>query len=142
VDWNRWAREFEAVDGERIDGPGTWTALFAEERAFRDPVTPWTPDVGAVARLTQSIFPDWRQRIDTIRGGDSWAVFEWTGYGTYQGPGTEGTPGVAVVMEGVTLVEVDDAGKVTRWRDYLDTNESMQQIQAGLGAQEGDSASP
>jgi limonene-1,2-epoxide hydrolase len=27
---------------------------------------------------------------------------------------------------------VDDDGKVTSWRDYLDTNQPMQQIQAGL----------
>jgi limonene-1,2-epoxide hydrolase len=37
-------------------------------------------------------------------------------------------------MEGATIVEVDASGKVTRWRDYLDTNESIQQIQAGLDA--------
>jgi hypothetical protein len=112
-------------------------ALFAEERAFRDPVTSWTSDIHGVAELTRSIFPDWTQRVDSIRGDDRWAVFEWTGRGTYRGPGAEGaegTPGVAVVMEGATIVEVDASGKVTRWRDYLDTNESIQQIQAGLDA--------
>jgi limonene-1,2-epoxide hydrolase len=35
-------------------------------------------------------------------------------------------------MEGATVVSVDDDGKVTSWRDYLDTNQPMQQIQAGL----------
>ena len=114
MDWQAWARRFEAVDD--LD---SWVALFAAERAFRDPVTPWTSDI---------------QRVDDIRGGERWAVFEWTGRGTYKGPGAEGTAGVAVVMEGATIVEVDASGKVTRWRDYLDTNESIQQIQAGLAA--------
>jgi limonene-1,2-epoxide hydrolase len=35
-------------------------------------------------------------------------------------------------MQGATVVEVDAAGKVTSWRDYLDTNEPTQQITAGL----------
>jgi limonene-1,2-epoxide hydrolase len=35
-------------------------------------------------------------------------------------------------MEGATVITVDHGGKVTSWRDYLDTNEPMQQIQAGL----------
>ncbi len=129
MDWQAWARRFEAVDD--LD---SWVALFAAERAFRDPVTPWTSDIQGVAELTRSIFPDWTQRVDSIRGDDRWAVFEWTGRGTYKGPGAEGTPGVAVRMEGATIVEVDASGKVTRWRDYLDTNESIQQIQAGLEA--------
>ena len=129
VDWQAWARRFESVDD--LD---SWVALFAEDRAFRDPVTPWTSDIAGVAELTRSSFPDWAQQVDSIRGGDRWVVFEWTGRGTYRGAGAEDTPGVPVVMEGATVVEVDGSGKVTRWRDYLDTNESIQQIQAGLGA--------
>jgi limonene-1,2-epoxide hydrolase len=35
-------------------------------------------------------------------------------------------------MSGATVIEVDGDGKVTSWRDYLDTNEPMQQIKAGL----------
>ena len=35
-------------------------------------------------------------------------------------------------MQGATVIEVDADGKVTSWRDYLDTNEPTQQIQAGL----------
>ena len=30
------------------------------------------------------------------------------------------------------MIDVNADGKVTSWRDYLDTNEPMQQIQAGL----------
>ena len=62
MDWQAWARRFEAVDD--LD---SWVALFAEERAFRDPVTPWTSDIHGVAELTRSIFPDWAQRVDDIR---------------------------------------------------------------------------
>ncbi len=30
------------------------------------------------------------------------------------------------------MIDVDGDGKVTAWRDYLDTNEPTQQITAGL----------
>jgi hypothetical protein len=125
---------------EQTEGTDAFEALFAPERAFRDPVTPWTPDVRKVADQTNSIFPDWRQRIDTIRGGDDWAVFEWTGTATFYPEGPDG-PGIPVVMEGATVVEVDGAGLVTTWRDYLDTNEPIQQIQAGMAAA-GDDGAP
>ena len=35
-------------------------------------------------------------------------------------------------MTGATVIDVDEDGKVTDWRDYLDTNEPTQQIQNGL----------
>jgi hypothetical protein len=56
-------------------------------------------------------------------------VFEWTGTGTFSAG--EG-PGIPISMEGSTLIEVDADGKVTSWRDYLDTNEPTSQITAGL----------
>jgi limonene-1,2-epoxide hydrolase len=118
---------------EQTKGVDAFEALFAPTRAFRDPVTPWTPDVRKVADQTNSIFPDWQQRVDTIRGGDDWAVFEWTGTATFQPEGPDG-PSIPIVMEGATVVEVDGEGRVTRWRDYLDTNEPIQQIQAGMDA--------
>ena len=124
MDWEGWARGFEAVKG-----PDAFAALFAEGGRFCDPVTPWTTDVRKVATDTDAIFPDWSQRIDRIRGGDDWAVFEWTGTATFHaGNG----PGIPIAMQGATVVEVDGDGKVTSWRDYLDTNEPTQQIQAGL----------
>jgi hypothetical protein len=67
--------------------------------------------------------------VDRIRGGDDWAVFEWTGTATFTTP--DG-PGIPITMSGVTVIDVDGDGKVTSWRDYLDTNEPTQQIQAGL----------
>jgi CDP-glycerol glycerophosphotransferase (TagB/SpsB family) len=75
------------------------------------------------------MFPDWQQRVDTIRGGEDWAVFEWTGTATFR---QEGSAGIPIAMEGATVIAVDRDGKVTSWRDYLDTNQPMQQIQAGL----------
>jgi limonene-1,2-epoxide hydrolase len=124
-DWDAWARTFES-----IDGPDDFAALFAPGGQFRDPVTPWTTDLHKVARDTDVIFPDWDQRVDRIRGGDDWAVFEWTGRATFH-PG-EGKAGVPVTMTGATVIDVDADGKVTAWRDYLDTNEPAQQITAGL----------
>jgi len=127
VDWDAWARRFEETD------PDAFEAMFAAERTFQDPVTPPTPDIRGVSDLTASVFPDWRQQVDVIRGGEDWAVFEWTGTATYRGPGAEEGDGVPVVMHGATVVEVDAQGLVTRWRDYLDTNEPISQIQSGLG---------
>ena len=126
MDWDAWARSYEV-----IEGPDAFAALFAQGGVFCDPVTPWTTDVRKVATDTDHIFPDWRQRIDVIRGGEDWAVFEWTGTGTFQ---TEGEAGIPIEMHGATVIAVDADGKVTSWRDYLDTNEPAQQITQGLAA--------
>jgi limonene-1,2-epoxide hydrolase len=123
MDWESWARGFES-----LHGPDAFATLFAPDGVFCDPVTPWTSDVRKVASNTDAIFPDWAQKVDRIRGGDDWAVFEWTGTGTFGG---EGSAGIPIVMQGATVIEVDRDGKVTSWRDYLDTNEPIQQIQAG-----------
>jgi limonene-1,2-epoxide hydrolase len=127
VDWEGWARSFE-----QTHGPDGWAALFADGGTFCDPVTPTTTDLRAVAEQTDRIFPDWQQRVERIRGGDAWAFFEWTGVGTYRGPGAEDGPGFTVTVEGATVLDVDGEGLVTRWRDYLDVDASMQQVTAGL----------
>lgn len=124
MDWDAWARSFEAVKG-----PDAFAGLFAEGGRFCDPVTAWTTDVRKVATDTDAIFPDWAQRVDRIRGADDWAVFEWTGTATFKAG--EG-PGIPISMQGATVIEVDGQGKVTSWRDYLDTNGPTQQIQSGL----------
>jgi len=124
MDWDAWARAYE-----QLNGADAFAALFAPGGRFCDPVTPWTTDVRKVATDTEAIFPDWSQTVDRIRGGDDWAVFEWTGTGTFA---MEGKPGIPIRMQGATVVEVDSDGLVTSWRDYLDTNEPTQQIQAGL----------
>jgi len=124
MDWPAWARAYES-----LEGADAFAELFAPGGLFCDPVTPWTTDVRKVADDTAQIFPDWRQRIDDIRGGTDWAVFEWTGTATFT---VEGRSGIPIVMSGATVVTVDENGKITQWRDYLDTNEPAKQIQAGL----------
>lgn len=137
VDWEAWARRFE-----QAHDPDALAAMFAPGGTFCDPVTPVTTDVRSVAEHTSLIFPDWRQRVHSIRGGDDWAFFEWTGAGTYRGPGAEEGPGFPVTVEGATVIEVDGAGLVTRWRDYLDTHAAIQQVTAGLGASGAGSQDP
>ncbi len=129
MDWEAWARQYEQIRGRQA-----FVDLFAPGATFQDPVTDPTADTGGVSDMTGSIFPDWRQRIDRIRGGEDWAFFEWTGTATYRGPGAEGTDGVPIEMHGATVVEVDGDGLVTLWRDYLDTGEPAKQIKAGLKA--------
>lgn len=123
MDWEVWARRLE-----QHKGPDDFESLFADGGLFCDPITAWTTEVRAVAEHTDELFPDWSTKVDRIRGGSDWAVFEWTGTGTFSSG--SGDPGVRIVMSGATIVEVDAEGKVTRWRDYLDTNEPREQIQA------------
>jgi hypothetical protein len=124
MDWPAWARTFESVHG-----PEEFAGLFAAGGTFCDPVTPPTTDLRKVARDTDAIFPDWSQTVDRIRGGRDWAVFEWTGRATFDaGEGRS----ARIEMQGATVIEVDAEGKVTRWRDYLDTNEPAQQIRKAL----------
>ena len=134
MDWEAWARRAEsALDFNR---PGSWRALFAEGADFGDPHTPSTKDLGRISAQTGRLFPDWRQEITRIRGGDDWAVFEWIGYGTFsgrEGSGRDGRgDGIPITMHGETLVEVDASGLVTSWRDYLDRKEPEEQILAAL----------
>ena len=128
-DWDAWARTFES-----IDGPDDFAALFAPGGEFCDPVTPWTTDLHKVARDTDAIFPDWTQRVDRIRGGDGLGRLRVDGHRHLQ---RRRGPGIPITMQGATVIDVDADGKVTSWRDYLDTNEPTQQIQTGLDA-EGD----
>jgi hypothetical protein len=105
---------------------GDWKGLFAPGARFADPANAPTDDLRDISRQTRDVFPDWRQEITTIRGGDDWAVFEWIGRATYDG--------IPVEMHGATIVEVDLAGLVTSWRDYLDRKEPEDQIRRGLKA--------
>lgn len=131
MDWTAWARRAETLLRGDL-GAEAWQSLFARGGRYRDPVNAWTTDLQAIHEQTQRLFPDWRQRFDAVFGDDHHALLEWIGEGTYRGPGAEGTGGVAVRIEGATVLEVDDEGLVISWRDYLDTNEVGQQIKAGL----------
>lgn len=127
VDWEAWARRAEAALD--FQGDGRWRDLFAEGAEFGDPNTPSTTDLRGVQSGTAAIFPDWRQEIITIRGGDGWAVFEWIGRATYAGAGEgDALAGTPIEMHGATIVEVDAKGLVTMWRDYLDRKEPEQQL--------------
>src|SRR5665213_1139192 len=120
MDWEGWARRAEtALD---VAGRGDWKGLFAPSAVFSDPdTTTPTEDMRGVARATRAIFPDWTQEITSIRGGDDWAFFEWIGRATYTPPepGRLGA-GARIEMHGATVIEIDQEGLVTRWRDYLD----------------------
>jgi len=126
---------------EEPGGPDGFAALFADGGLFCDPVTPWTSDVRKVAEDTDRLFPDWRMRVDHLRAGAEWAVLEWTGTGTFGGgePGDDTVlggvdgGGTTVTVHGASVIEVDGQEKVTRWRDYLDTNEPIGQLRAAAG---------
>ena len=129
MDWNDWARRAERALAFEEDG--SWRDLFAAGATFGDPHTPETTDLKAVQRGTARIFPDWRQEITTIRGGEDWAVFEWIGRATYAGRSADDpVAGTKVEMHGATIVEVDGDGLVTLWRDYLDRKEPEDQLRA------------
>src|SRR6202011_4582154 len=123
VDWDTWARRAErALD---MAGRGDWKGLFAPGATFADPATTTpTDDLRKISRDTRTVFPDWPQEIVSIRGGDHWAAFGGVGAAPYtpRGGGGPGA-GARIEMHGATIVEVDEAGLVTRWRDYLDRKE-------------------
>ena len=129
MDWDEWARRAERALAFEEDG--SWRDLFAPDATFSDPNTPDTGDLRSVQRGTARIFPDWRQEITTIRGGDDWAVFEWIGRATYAGRSPDDqAAGAKVEMHGATIVEVNGDGLVMRWRDYLDRKEPEDQLRA------------
>ena len=129
MDWEAWARRAErALD---VAQRGNWKGLFAPDATFGDPHTPSTKDLKRISSQTRRIFPDWKQEITKIRGGEDWAFFEWIGRGTYHREGQPGD-GSPVTMHGATVIEVDANGLVTHWRDYLDRKEPEEQILAAL----------
>jgi hypothetical protein len=131
MDWEAWARRAEvALD---VAGRGDWQGLFAPGAVFGDPHTPSTTNLRSISKHTRKIFPDWRQEITSIRGGETWAVFEWIGRGTFSMEGAAGA-GTAVTIHGATIIEVDADGLVTRWRDYLDRKEPEEQILGAIAA--------
>src|SRR4051794_39657634 len=114
MDWDAWARR--AGRGVALEEGGRWRDLFAPAATSPDPNTPDTADLREVQRGTARIFPDWRQEITTIRGGEDWAVFEWIGRATYAGRSPDDpAAGAEVEMHGATIIEVDGDGLVTRW---------------------------
>ena len=129
MDWEAWARRAERTLD--VAQHGNWKGLFAPDATFGDPHTPSTKDLKRISSQTRRIFPDWKQEITKIRGGEDWAFFEWIGRGTYRREGQPGD-GSPVTMHGATVIEVDANGLVTHWRDYLDRKEPEEQILAAL----------
>ena len=126
-DWDAFARTLEtALD---MSGPGGFRELFAPGARFADPANAPTEDLRDIQQQTRAVMPDWRQEITSIRGGDGWAFFEWIGYATYHARGGEGPGhGTPITMHGATIIEVNDEGLITSWRDYLDRKEPEDQI--------------
>jgi hypothetical protein len=129
--WDEFARRLEVALDMRTSGG--FRELFASGARFTDPANPPTEDLRDIQLQTRAVMPDWHQEITSIRGGEDWAVFEWIGHATYAAPGGEGPGnGTPITMHGATIIEVDDAGLITSWRDYLDRKEPEQQIKAAV----------
>ena len=136
-DWDEFARKLEtALD---MTNRGGFLELFASGARFADPANAPTEDLRDIQHQTKKVMPDWRQEITSIRGGDNWAFFEWIGYATYRaresGSPGDGTP---IKMHGATIIEVDDDGLITSWRDYLDRKEPEDQIKQAVRGERGD----
>jgi hypothetical protein len=125
-DWQAYARRLEAALDMR--GGTGFRDLFAKGGRFADPANAPTEDLRDIQQQTRKIFPDWHQEITSIRGGDDWAVFEWVGHATFND--------IPVTMHGATIIELDDDGLITSWRDYLDRKEPENQIRAAMKAGE------
>ena len=126
-DWDEWARRVERALDVQHRSDTDFQDLFAPDATFIDPTqTKTTKDLPDVSRATQAIFPDWTQEVTSIRGGDDWAAFEWIGRGTFTWKGK--STGRAIEMEGVTLIDVDADGLVTKWRDYFDMKAVEEQM--------------
>ena len=123
TDWEALARRIEtAVD--MADDSVRFRDLFAPGATFADPANAPTDDLRDIQRQTASAFPDWRQSVTSMRGGDGWAVFEWIGRATFED--------IPIEMHGCTIIELDADGLITSWRDYLDRKEPEQQIKAAV----------
>jgi SnoaL-like domain len=125
-DWAAYARKLEAALDMR--GGTGFRDLFARGARFADPANAPTEDLRDIQHQTRKIFPDWHQEITSIRGGDNFAVFEWVGRATFN----ESTP---ITMHGATILELDDDGLITSWRDYLDRKEPEDQIRKAMKAE-------
>lgn len=135
--WDAFARKLETALDMR--SAGRFRDLFAPNAEFADPANTPTTDLRDVQRQTAAVFPDWHQEITSIRGGESWAVFEWIGRATFKAPaGAEAVDGTPITMHGASIIELDDDGLITSWRDYLDRKEPEDQLRrAGKRPQRG-----
>jgi hypothetical protein len=119
MDWASWGARLELALGPDADFP----SLFAPGALFSDPVNPPTTDIAGIEEMTNASFPDWRQEILWVHGDDHAGAFEWIGRGTLGGT-------IPIEIHGSTVIDVDDEGLVTRWRDYFDLKQIEDQVAA------------
>lgn len=134
IDWDAWrARLEQSLGFAASEVP--FHDLFAPGGTFTDPANPPTQDIVAIEELTLSFCTDWGQEVTSFRHGDDWAIFEWTGSGSFSGLPDGRAKGIRVSQTGMTLVEVDSVGLITYYRDYLDRKEVFDQVKAALRAE-------
>ncbi len=119
MDWASWAAKLESALGPDGDFP----SFFAAGALFSDPVNPPTGDIAGIEEMTKASFPDWTQEISWVHGDEHGGAFEWIGRGTLGGI-------IPVEIHGCTVVDLDDRGLVTRWRDYFDLKDIDAQVSA------------
>lgn len=129
IDWDAWRdRLVEALDF-RLAEPA-FRDLFAPGGSFQDPSMSPTTDIGSAEAATLAFCPDWHQELTSFRHGEDWAVFQWYGEGTFPGLPDGSAAGATLSQEGMTIVSVDRAGRITSYRDYLDRKEMTDQVKA------------
>lgn len=120
-DWDAWARRVERALDVATRSDTDFQDLFAPDAVYIDPTqTAVTSELPEVSRHTKAAFPDWTTEVVSIRGSEKWAALEWIGRGTYTPHDELGATPTAIELPGVTLVDIDGSGLVTRWRDYFD----------------------
>ena len=126
MDWQAFAREFEEVTDARVEGSSDrWKAKFAAGGTFQDPVQGPTTDYDAVIHLTHTATPDWHMRVTHVASAERTAALEWVGEATLLGR-------VPITVHGCSVIEVNDAGLITRWRDYMDLKSIESQAAGGF----------
>jgi hypothetical protein len=133
MDWERLAREFEVATDARVPAPGRFPSLFAPGGTYQDPVNPPMSDFDELGRQTDQATPDWHCEITTITGGHRSGAMEWIGRATLFGK-------APFELHGCAYVEVDDDGRITRWRDYFDLTEIERQTSHVFNAGPADAA--
>jgi limonene-1,2-epoxide hydrolase len=122
MDWSRWATEIQP-ELWRGGPDGPFRQFFAPGATYEDPVNAVTEDLDGIEEMTRRSYPDWSQEITSVHGDEAGGSFEWIGRGHLVGK----TP---MEIHGATVVDIDEHGRITRWRDYFD----LREIEAQLGS--------
>ena len=125
-DWDAYVRKLEAALDMR--GGTGFRDLFAKGARFADPANA-PPRTCA----TYSTRPARSSRTGTRRSPRSAAVT--TGPCSSGSAGPRSTSSTPITMHGATILELDDDGLITSWRDYLDRKEPEDQIRKAMKAE-------